>query len=120
MDELQFPEGANIRCYENRPGNDYNITIWAVPCDGIQECRDGSDERICKEQKWIFIGIILLLVLVTNCIYHYLKCQCVHWKQNIIPSKSNVDHWNSKECIQYKGDDLANLKVTIKYLQAKP
>ena len=40
--ENVFPDGATIECVENRPG--YDITILAVPCNGVSECRDGSDE----------------------------------------------------------------------------
>ena len=38
-----FPEGATIKCKEaNR--THYNISIYATPCDGIMECKDGEDE----------------------------------------------------------------------------
>ena len=113
-DRLVFPDGATIKCIENRPG--YDITIQAVPCDGIIECRDGSDEIRCKENKLILIGTILMLVIVTHGIYHYLKWKCLDWNGKIIPSKSSKDNWNPNDCIQYKGDDLATLKVHKKRL----
>ena len=41
-----FVEAATIKCIEsNRNGED--IEILAVPCNGIRECRDGSDEDNC-------------------------------------------------------------------------
>ena len=56
-----FPKEATIECIENRlPG--INLTIMAVPCDGILECRDGSDEN-CGEDKMILVIAVAVLFL---------------------------------------------------------
>ena len=87
----------------------------AVPCNNITECRDGSDENGCKRNELIMLAIVsLILVIVTNLIYHWFKWVYLNWKDKIIPEKSNVDRLNPKECIAYKGDDLADLKVITK------
>ena len=33
-----FPEGATFKCLQANTSSSYNITIYAVPCDGIMEC----------------------------------------------------------------------------------
>ena len=123
--QLDFPEEATIICYENRPSLDYNITIRAVPCNNITECRDGSDENGCKENELILLGnVLLVLIIVTNGLYLYMKWVYLDWSHKIIPKKSTIDEWNPKKCLMYKGNDLAHLKVitfqlyykVIKYL----
>ena len=71
--QLDFPEEATIVCYENRPSSDFDITIMAVPCNNITECRDGSDENGCKANELKLLGIVLIvLIIITNCLYHYM------------------------------------------------
>ena len=113
--QLDFPEEATIVCYENRPSLDYNITIRAVPCNNITECRDGKDEDGCKANELKLLGIVLLvLTTVTNGLYHYMKWVYLDWKNKITRRKSTVHGWNPKNCQKYKGNDLANLKVRMK------
>ena len=115
--QLDFPEEATIICYENRPSLDYDITIRAVPCDNITECRDGSDEDSCKGNGLILVGIVVLvLIVVTNGIYHYFKWISLGWKHATISQKSTLDEWDPKKCHEYKGNDLANLKVMTEWI----
>ena len=107
-----FPEEATIKCIENRLG--YDIEIWAKPCDGVRDCRDGSDEN-CDDRKDIHGGVILglSLILVTNVIYHYLKWHCLEWSSHSI---SSYYIWDGQIFFNYSslmGDDLANLKVNM-------
>ena len=72
-----FPEGATIKCIEaDRPPN-YNITIYAVPCDGIKECLNGEDEIHCKED-WKYtlglLGIIFsFMFALFSCFFFIIK-----------------------------------------------
>ena len=107
-----FPEEATIKGIENRLG--YDIEIWAKPCDGVRDCRDGSDEN-CDDRKDIHGGVILglSLILVTNVIYHYLKWHCLEWSSHSI---SSYHIWDGQIFFNYSslmGDDLANLKVNM-------
>ena len=100
---------ATVKCIENRLN--YDIWIMATPCDGIKECRDGSDEQ-CDENKWNLIGIVSGLVMITVCIYNYLKWHVLNWNEDLIINMSNdaVDH-DLGACSNLLGDDLAKLKV---------
>ena len=109
-DMLSFPEEATIKCFENRPG--YNITIQAIPCDGIPECKGELDEA-CEEDKEILYGTVATIILVTYGIYHYLKWKYLKWNEYQASSKFVYDdEWNFINCIDLVGDDLARLKVS--------
>ena len=106
-EEDVFPEEATIKCIENRLG--YDIEIWAKPCDGVQDCRDGSDEN-CDDRKDIHYGVVIGLILLTNVIYHYLKWHCLKWSsQNILSTDSRQISFAYNSSM---GDDLANIKVS--------
>ena len=107
-----FTEEANINCNE-RPKGHYDIRDMAIPCNGIPECMDGKDEE-CDENNSILIGVILTLVIITNIIYHYLKWYCLDWNQQNIPTPNTNDDWNLKDCVTMIGDELANMKVSLR------
>ena len=109
QDKLIFPEEATIQCFENRLG--YDITIRAIPCDGVQECRDGSDEQ-CQENFQILIGVLVVLVVVTSVVFHYYKWYILDWKNRPLPpDDSPNDTWISYNCKNFIGNELSNLKV---------
>ena len=115
--ESTFPEEATITCIENRqPG--FDIWIKAIPCDGIWECRNGSDEVNCEGNMYNLILIVVLLVIFTNCIYFYLKLMMLpQWKIDFqSKDDDNDDNWNPDFCQTYNGDKLANLKVSVENL----
>ena len=105
----EFPEEATINCNERPTG--YDIWDMAVPCNEISECVDGKDE-FCDENRWILVGVVLTLIIITNIIYHYLKWYCLSWNLQTLPDACHVDEWNSVDCLEMVGDQLANMKVT--------
>ena len=89
----------------------------AVPCDGILECRDGSDEN-CGEDKMILVIAVAVLFLTTICIYLYLVLvRLPIWKSSMFrdfDDKNIASKSNPADCRGMKGNSLAKLKVSIK------
>ena len=57
--EKTFPNNiATITCVENDRPDDLDIMIKAIPCNGIQGCKDGSDEKCDLPNLiiWVIIG----------------------------------------------------------------
>ena len=86
----------------------------ATPCDGIRECRDGRDEE-CKDDKLILIFVISVLVATTLIIHQYLLwIKIPRWRKSVLRDfKADfVDERNPTNYIDFRGNDLANLKVS--------
>ena len=83
----------------------------AIPCNGISECLNGMDEE-CDENNRILVGVVLVLVILTNITYHYLKWYCLNWIQQNVSTSNAQDGWNLKDCVTLIGDELANMKVS--------
>ena len=113
--EETYPEEATIKCVENRLEG-INLTIKAIPCNGIKECRDGEDEDNCEEKRIYFQIIIASLMVITQTVYLYIRIvKKQKWKQKNLDSFGKVfqDNYKLGECGDLKGDDLAKLKVII-------
>ena len=111
-----FPKEATIKCIENRLPCTIDITIFAIPCDGIVECRDGRDEN-CEEDKLILVISVALLFLTTFCMYHYLVFVSLpNWKNSVFRDFKNegIDFKTQvHDCSELKGNSLAKIKVLI-------
>ena len=93
-----------------------NLTIMAIPCNGIQECRNGEDENNCEEKQRVFQIITASLMVITQTVYLYIRLvKKRKWKQKNLDSfgKGFQDNYKPGECCDLKGDDLAKLKVII-------
>ena len=111
-----FPIDATIECVENRLPGTIDVTIMAIPCDGILECRDGRDE-ICEEDKIILVIAVAVLFLTTICIYLYLVfIRLPFWKRSVLQDfKDEGVEFRAQihDCSELKGNSLAKLKVFI-------
>ena len=111
-----FPNEATIECIENRLPGTIDITIMAIPCDGIVECLDGRDEN-CDNDKLILIIATSLLFLTTIGVYVYLiLIKLPFWNDSVLrfSDDGNIQSklWPS-DCSEMKGNTLANLKVLL-------
>ena len=109
-----FPNEATIECVENRLPGTIDITIMAIPCNGILECRDGRDEN-CEEDKMILVIAVAILFLTTICIYLYLVfVRLPFWKHSVLQDFIDVGidfKTQSPDWSELKGNTLAKLKV---------
>ena len=73
-----FPNSATIECVENRPVG-YDITILAVPCNGVCECRGCSDDDCGGDIMghnitlyfWVTLLILFVCFFIIICVIHY-------------------------------------------------
>ena len=109
-----YPEEATVECLENRLEG-FDVWIKAVPCNGIKECRNGNDED-CHEDQTMFQIIFVSFIIITQSVYLYLRLiKICKWKKKCVNSLAKVyqDNYKLGECNEFKGDDLAKLKVNL-------
>ena len=105
--QLTFPEAATIKCIESNRSLDTNITIMAIPCNGVRECLDVDDEDC--ESKWFVTPIVWLVFFLLICSgWGY-----THFKATIRSDECTEKLYQTNMMPQprKKGDALAKLKV---------
>lgn len=88
----------------------YNSILRAIPCDGFSECYDNSDENCKTTRFWMFaiLGILLVIMIPT----YAIMLKKIKEEQVEIPEDQFYkDNFKKEDCINFSGDDLANLKV---------
>ena len=111
-----FPDSATIECVENRPG--YDITILAVPCNGVCECRDCSDENCGGDIMGHSITLYLWATLLSLYVVSFCIICVIHYQINgtLIPPRRNVTAIVAsygQNVKSYSGNMLAFLKVSF-------
>ena len=100
---------ATVSCFEaNRL--DYNISILAIPCNNVIECKNAEDEEFCDQLeiiKWsVQIGFIVSMFIIWTLTYVLAR------RRNLTrnPQKSFAEK-NFGMCVEMKGEELVILKV---------
>ena len=106
-----FAEGATVKCHEiQRYG--YNVTILATKCNGIVECKDGTDELDCQNDDslgFTAFGILFAIVAaIWITIYRTLSYD--EFGVDSVTQESRYDLNLSDS----KGEKLSTLKVSFK------
>ena len=73
----KFSDLASKTCVKR---NTYNatITIKAVPCNGIKECEDGSDEDNCSAPNWILPVLFALSISILTILSFFVWKSMIH------------------------------------------
>ena len=104
-----FPDAATIKCIEADRPYGINITILAIPCNGIRECRFKNDEDC--ESKWhiSLITMLIFFVLISSgwLHTHFTADKTYQSKESV----ELIDQRNVTSEKRLKGDALAKFKV---------
>ena len=103
----------------------YNITILAIPCNGIVECIRGEDEQKCQ-LHWSYTVIpVCIFYFIIFCMWSFLyihtfilpnDIKSTNEERNFIPLTKPIDILASNNTKILKGNELASLKVKKKYI----
>ena len=134
-----FPESATFTCESKWMDN---VTILATPCNSVEECKDGKDEKDCEVPPEI-LGLVLGLCFFISGFSSAFALKRSRVKQEVVGdvdiehsndedvealvvnSKNSVQRkkacWNlwERKFAQHEGDKakaMNNLKVSMIYL----
>ena len=95
-------------CLENKFYT--NVTIRAIPCNGVRECCSGEDEvcYLSNAMIWVPFGVVLL---VSKLLWATMKLFVTMYKTPESPEAMIDPYPNPEKCQNLKGDELAELKV---------
>ena len=111
LNSCQYPALIN---YLNK-----GMTILATPCNGVEECLDGSDEFYCWLSDGIakfFLWFCLCLLIVISLIW---ICVAGNFAKNndLLRFIRKKEYFEASSQQKLYGDDLADLKVTIIFIK---
>ena len=106
-----FAEGATVQCAEAKP-YEYNVTILATKCNGIVECKDGTDESDCQNDDSLGFKAfgILFAIVAAIWITIYRTLSYDEFGIDSVTQESRYDLNLSDS----KGEKLSTLKVSFK------
>ena len=112
--ENRFSVLATIKCHKKDIFN-LVITILAIKCDGIEECKDGIDEMNCSMDDSVLPAAITIATLFAFVI------GCWLWKKTI--KDLNKIEWDSLNLTEeyferYHGTE--DMKIQMLHCQASP
>ena len=95
------------------------MTILATPCNGVEECMDGSDELYCwlaneitKYLFWFCLSLFIVISLIWICVaVNFAK------KNDLLRFIRKKEYFEESSQKKLYGDDLAELKVDIIFIK---
>ena len=87
----QNQDAATMLCTIDAFNNDDGIT-WAVPCNKISECANGSDETGCEFPSWLIPSLLCgagAVLFITLFVYLHNSIKST-WKKKMQFRKSNL------------------------------
>ena len=95
------------------------MTILATPCNGVEECLDGSDEFYCwlsneitKYLLWFCLSVFIVISLIWVCVAgNFAK------KKDLLRFIKKKEYFEESSQKKLYGDDLADLKVNMIFIK---
>ena len=82
----------------------------ATPCDGFGECFNNVDED-CSASRFNLFAVLFILLFIMIIAYDYMLKKIKDEAIDIPKDQIYKDNYKHAECINYTGNELANLKV---------